>query len=71
MKNVREASITIDGASLSPAQVTTIRVAVTSWLTQLIEEPEERKTFGPIGDLYLARLKEVEEMLVDRASVKR
>jgi hypothetical protein len=65
-KEIREASVTIDEISLSSAQVTTIRVAVTSWLTRLIEEPEECKALGEIGDLYLVRLREIEEMLVVR-----
>lgn len=58
-----EAAVTIDGRALTQAQVTTIRVAVTSFRREL-QDPAERAALGPIGDAYEARLRELEAMLV-------
>jgi hypothetical protein len=59
-----EVPVTIDGVQLTDAQVMTLRVAVSNWRWKLSDSPEEREGLGKIADLYLARLEELEGMLI-------
>lgn len=59
----KEATITINGVTLSHAQAMSVRVAVTSFRFDLAD-PEQAELLGEIGKLYDARLIEVERLLV-------
>lgn len=61
----REASVTINGVELTPAQVTTLRVALTQWHGDLAADVDMVKALGPIGPMYLDRGREVLRMLLE------
>lgn len=56
-----EPSIRIDGHPLTEGQVTAVRVAVSSFLS----ETRTRDDLGPIKEAYIARLEEVETLIVE------
>jgi len=58
----QEADITISGIQLNTAQSMTVRVAVTSMLMRM-DDDESRAELGEIGDLYRARLVEVQGLI--------
>jgi hypothetical protein len=63
MELPREATITINGTTLTQAQAMSLRVAVTSFRFSLAE-PEMMEGLGEIGKLYDERLIEVEQLLI-------
>jgi hypothetical protein len=63
MKLPDEATITINGTTLTNAQAMSLRVAVTSFRIEL-HEPEMAEVMGDIGKMYDECLIEVEQLLV-------
>jgi len=63
MEQCKEATITINGVTLAYAQSMSVRVAITSFLWDL-HDAEHLKALGRIGELYQARLREVEQILI-------
>jgi hypothetical protein len=61
---MREAQVTINNVQLDAAQVMALRVAVSSWITELCRNDRLCKDLGEVADLYKARLREVERLLV-------
>lgn len=61
--NKREPHVEVEGAVLTQGQAMAVRVAVSSFLSELAE-PEHMKEMGEIGPLYQARLREVESLMV-------
>lgn len=62
-----EANVTIDGITLNSAQVMSVRVAVSGMITDYANDPARLGTDEHgvrMRELYLARLREVEAMLV-------
>ena len=59
-----EAPVTIRGVQLDSAQVMALRVAVTSMLDDLYSDEQLCKGLGETSDLYKARLREVQDLLV-------
>lgn len=59
----KEASITVGGRVLSPAQSASVRVAVSGMLMEL-QDPEHRQALGEIAGAYEDRLREVELLLL-------
>jgi hypothetical protein len=58
----REASIAIHGHELTQAQSAAVRIAVSGFLSEL--RGGYAKELGAIGPLYVARLEEVEALLL-------
>jgi len=58
-----EADVTINGVTLTFAQSATLRVAISSMLTEL-SNSEHMTALGAIGPLYQKRLREIEHLIV-------
>lgn len=58
-----ESTVTVDGERLTPAQVATMRVALTNLLLEL-EDPDYVRALGAVGPRYKERVREVVRMLV-------
>lgn len=58
-----ESTVVVDGKRLTPAQVATLRVAVTNFLLEL-EDPAYVRALGAVGPHYKARAGEVVRLLV-------
>jgi hypothetical protein len=54
-----EATITIDGHTLTPAQSMSVRVALTLFLLELTNDKDFAESLGQIAIVYHARLTEV------------
>lgn len=63
-----EPSITINGRELSMGQAMVVRVGMSAFL-MLLEDPEHRADFGPVGESYVARTREVLRMIHPRSDV--
>lgn len=61
-----EPTITINGQVLNEAQAMTARVAVSCFISQLLEPPFAEALGEDLAAGYLARAREVEDMLVRR-----
>jgi hypothetical protein len=59
-----ESKIVINGVELTQAQSSSVRVAVSSMLTELAQK-EHMDALGEIGPLYQARLSEVQDLLLN------
>ncbi len=60
---MREAKIIIEGVELDPAQSMSVRCAVTSMLSDLVD-PKHQKLLGDTAQLYRERLVEVQSLIL-------
>jgi hypothetical protein len=65
MNEPKEATITINGTTLTSAQATAVRAAITNFRMEL-DDPDITDKWGEIGKLYDERLAEVEKLLVQQ-----
>jgi hypothetical protein len=63
-----EATITIDGRTLTEGQSMSVRVAITLFLIELSNDKEFAEGLGQLGIVYHARLTEVLRMIHEEAS---
>lgn len=61
----KEKSVTIAGFSLTEAQVTSLRCAVTDFFSNTLSDPEMIESLGPIGKSYRDRCREVLNLLLN------
>ena len=59
----KEARVLINGVELNSAQSMSLRVAVSSMLMHLNDDPKYRKGLGKIAKGYQSRLTEVENLI--------
>jgi hypothetical protein len=59
-----EADVTINGIKLTHGQSMTLRVALSSFLMNMIEDPYTIKHLGSVRQGYIARGREVEQLMV-------
>ncbi len=64
MAEFREPTITINGVSLTTAQAMTVRVALQNFAMEL-SDPEFKEAVGEIGPLYLARIGEINRLMME------
>ncbi|WP_063685607.1 hypothetical protein [Bradyrhizobium stylosanthis] len=63
-----EATITIDGHTLTEGQAMAVRVAITAFLMDLKNDKQFADCLGLIGIAYQARLTEVMHIILNEAS---
>ena len=59
-----EADVTINGTHLNFSQSMTLRVALSSFLTDLSQDPYMIANLGEIGPKYIARGREIEKLML-------
>jgi hypothetical protein len=63
-----EATITVDGHTLTEAQSMSVRVALTLFLLELTNDKEFAEGLGQIATIYHARMTEVLRLIHEEAS---